>query len=102
MADHDETQGPVPPYGQAIWDATKRGDLPEMEHIADAARLALAKGAKDEGVTIADTTSKAAGHFHEVAAHEVVEVRNALSGLEQKIAELRGKSKPPQGETPPQ
>ena len=102
MADDAETRGPIPPYGQAIWDAAKLGDLHEMEHIADAARLALAKGAKDEGCQIEDATSKAATHFHEVASHEAVEVRGALTELEKKIAELRHREQQPPGDTPAQ
>jgi Domain of unknown function (DUF1843) len=91
MADNEEqsARGPVPPYGPAIWDAAKRGDLQEMEHIADAARLALARGAQEEGIKIEATASRAYGHFHDVAAHEVVAVREALTHLEGKIHELR-------------
>jgi Domain of unknown function (DUF1843) len=89
MADNDQTRGPVPPYGPAIWDAAKRGDLHEMEHIADCARQAIARGAKEEGIQIQSTTSAAATHFHDVAAHEVGEVREALTHLEKKIVELR-------------
>ena len=94
----NEDRGPIPPYGPAIWDAAKRGDLHEMEHIADAARQALARGAKEEGVQFESSTSAAAGHFHDVAAHEVVAVREALTHLEGKIHELRysqAQQKPP-------
>jgi hypothetical protein len=101
MVEQDDARGPVPPYGPAIWDAAKRGDLHEMEHIADAARLALAKGAKDAGVTFSESASAAAGHFEEVASHQVVEVREALSGLEKKIAELRGQQQKPAPGDPP-
>lgn len=89
MAGNEQSQGPLPPYGPAIWDAAKRGDLEEMERVADAARHAIARGAKDEGVQFEAGASGAASHFREVASHEVVEVREALTGLEQKIAELR-------------
>jgi uncharacterized protein DUF1843 len=99
MADNEESRGPVPPYGPAIWDAVKRGDLHEMEHIADAARTAIARGAKQEGVEVAAAAEGAKAHFADVAGHEVHEVRNALSALEQKIAELRAahakKDQPP-------
>ena len=93
----NEDRGPIPPYGPAIWDAAKRGDLHEMEHIADAARQALARGAKDEGVQLESSASAAAGHFHDVAAHDVVAVREALTHLEGKIHELRSSQaqKPP-------
>ena len=100
MAENDEARGPVPPYGPAIWDAAKRGDIHEMEHVADAARQAIARGAKEEGIEFAAAAGAATTHFHDVAAHEVVEVRSALSALEAKIAELRAahakKDTPPQ------
>jgi hypothetical protein len=89
MADNTESRGPLPPYGAAIWDAAKRGDLHEMEHIADAARHAIARGAKEEGVEIKGAAEGAAGHFRDVASHEVAEVREALTHLEGKINELR-------------
>jgi Domain of unknown function (DUF1843) len=105
MADNEEqsARGPVPPYGPAIWDAAKRGDLHEMEHIAEAARLALARGAQQEGLQIESTASKAYGHFHDVAAHEVAGVREALTHLEGKIHELRQGQRNPQdyAERPP-
>jgi Domain of unknown function (DUF1843) len=93
----NEDRGPLPPYGPAIWDAAKRGDLHEMEHIADAARHAIARGAAQEGVEIQSGASAAAGHFRDVAAHEVAEVREALTHLEGKISELRASraQKPP-------
>jgi hypothetical protein len=97
----DSTRGPLPPYGPAIWDAVKRGDMHEMEHIADEARHAIARGAKQEGVEIKSASEGAQAHFHDVAEHEVVEVRSALTALEGKIAELRAahaKKDPP----PPQ
>jgi Asp-tRNA(Asn)/Glu-tRNA(Gln) amidotransferase C subunit len=99
MAEHDSTRGPVPPYGPAIWDAVKRGDLEEMERVADAARLAIAKGAKQEGVEFAASAEQAIVHFHAVAHHDVQNVRSALSALEMEIAELRAarakKDQPP-------
>ena len=109
----DKTQGPVPPYGQAIWDAVKRGDLHEMEHIADQARQAIARGAKDEGVQVEHLAQSGTAHFHDVASHEVVQVREALTNLEQKINEVRrgqsqsgegqsGQAQPPAGGTPQQ
>ncbi|MBV8298649.1 MAG: DUF1843 domain-containing protein [Candidatus Eremiobacteraeota bacterium] len=88
MAENTD-RGPLPPYGPAIWDAAKRGDLQEMEHIADAARHAIARSAAQEGVQISESTSSAATHFRECASHEVVEVREALTHLEGKINELR-------------
>ena len=106
MAENEEARGPVPPYGPAIWDATKRGDLHEMEHVADAARLAIARGAKEEGVQFGVAAETAKVTFHDVAAHEVHEVRSALSALEAKIAELRSahakKDQPPKDQPPPQ
>jgi hypothetical protein len=108
MADNDESaRGPVPPYGPAIWDAAKRGDLNEMEHVADAARVALAKGAQQEGLKLEEVGTHVAEHFHAVADHEVVAVREALTHLEQHIAQLRAKQtdaqkQAPQGEAPPQ
>ena len=102
MADNEEsTRGAVPPYGPAIWDAAKRGDIHEMEHIADQARQAIARGAQQEGVVIENAAKGAAAHFHDVAAHEVVAVREALTHLEQKIAELRGQRAKGGGETTP-
>jgi Domain of unknown function (DUF1843) len=95
MADDQHAAGPLPPYGPAIWDAVKRGDLAEMEHIADQARHAIARGAQAEGVEITQTT----GHFRDVAAHEVVEVREALTNLEQKICELRASQANPAEQT---
>jgi hypothetical protein len=92
--DDDHAQGSLPPYGPAIWDAAKRGDLAEMEHIADAARLALARGAKEEGVHFADSYSTAKVHFKDVASHEVAEVREALTHLEKKINEIHGAGGP--------
>jgi hypothetical protein len=89
MAEHESTRGPVPPYGPAIWDAAKRGDLTEMENVADAARLAIAQGAKQAGVEFGEAGQNATVHFHAVAHHDVENVRSALSALEQKIAELR-------------
>lgn len=100
MAENDDsTRGPVPPYGPAIWDAVKRGDMHEMEHIADEARLAIARGAKQESVEVKSAAEGAQAHFHEVAERDVHEVRNALTALEAKIAELRAahakKDQPP-------
>jgi hypothetical protein len=97
MADNEQTRGPIPPYGPAIWDAAKRGDLHEMEHIADEARHAIARGAKEEGVEIKSAAESGAAHLHDVASHEVGEVREALTHLEQKISELRAShaQKPP-------
>jgi hypothetical protein len=89
MAEEQQSSGPLPPYGPAIWDAAKRGDLHEMEHIADHARLAIARGAQQEGVQLSETAAEAATHFREVAEHEVAGVREALTHLEAKIAELR-------------
>ena len=100
MAENEDRGGPVPPYGPAIWDAAKRGDLHEMEHIADAARHALARGAKDEGVKFESATSGAAGHFRDVASHEAAEVREALTHLEGKIHQLRsGQTQKPPDQT---
>ena len=99
MAEHDTTRGPVPPYGPAIWDAVKSGDLDHMEAVADAARLAIAKGAKEAGVEFAAGVEQAKVHFHAVAHHDVQNVRSALSALETEIAELRAarekKAEPP-------
>ncbi len=102
MAENDDsTRGPVPPYGPAIWDAVKRGDMHEMEHIADEARQAIARGAKQEGVQMQSAADGAQAHFHDVADHEVHEVRNALTALEGKIAELRA-AHAKKGQPPPQ
>jgi hypothetical protein len=96
MAENEQTRGPIPPYGPAIWDAAKRGDLHEMEHIADAARHAIARGAASEGVEIKSAAEGGASHFRDVAGHEAGEVREALTHLEGKIAELRAShAKPP-------
>ena len=99
MAEHDTTRGPVPPYGPAIWDAVKSGDIEKMEAVADAARLAIAKGAKQEGVEFQKAAGHAAIQFHAVAHHDVQNVRSALSALETEIAELRAarakKDQPP-------
>ena len=99
MAEHESTRGPVPPYGPAIWDAVKRGDLEEMENVADAARLAIARGAQETHVDFTEAMKNAKVHFHAVAHHDVQNVRSALSALETEIAELRAaqtkKDKPP-------
>jgi hypothetical protein len=90
MAD-DHASGPQH-CGPAIWDAVKRGDLAEMERIADEARHAIVRGAQQEGVQLTQAT----GHFRDVAEHEVVEVREALTNLEQKIAQVRGAQASPE------
>ncbi|HEY0613768.1 MAG TPA: hypothetical protein VGC96_03965 [Candidatus Elarobacter sp.] len=86
MADETGTQTP---HGSAIADAIKRGDLHEMEHVADQTRLAIAHGAQQEGVELAESASQAAAKLGAVASHEVGAVRAALTNLEAKISELR-------------
>jgi hypothetical protein len=86
---HDETHASVPPYGQAISDAAARGDLAEMEEIADAARIVLAKSGHHEGVQFEHSASEAHQHFAKVAPQDIGKVREALTELEKKIVELR-------------
>ena len=95
---HDESHASIPPYGQAIWEAARRGDLAQMEEIADAARIALAKSGHHEGLTFHHSASETHHHFGKVPAADVGEVREALTELEKKIAELRAVSE--QGQQP--
>ena len=75
------------PYGPAIADAAARGDLQEMEAVAQAARHALAAGASGEQGTPAGAAS--AVQYHPVPPDKAPEVRKALEELERKIAGLR-------------
>ena len=86
----ETTPGPNVPYGPPIHAAAKRGDLAEMEAVANAARVALAAGnpkfaAAARGVQLAPGTVR----FTPVTDQNEGAVTAALATLETAIANLK-------------
>jgi hypothetical protein len=75
---------------QSLNAAAQGSDLTELESLADHARIAIARSAQNADVTF----EGAAAHVKGIAGDEIVAVRQALTTLEGRIAELRVKDQP--------
>jgi hypothetical protein len=85
-----DDSGPLVPYGPPIFAAAKRGDLAEMEAVANAARLALAAGnPKFAGAARGLSAIPGAVTFTPVTAQNEGAVTTALASLESAIANLK-------------
>ncbi len=76
---------------QSVAEAAKGNDLDTLETVADDARVAIARSARHADVTF----EGAAAHAHGIAEHEIIQVREALTQLEGRIAQLRAANAPP-------
>ena len=82
--------GPLQPYGPPIHAAAKRGDLAEMEAVANAARLALAAGnTKFAAAARGISAVPGAVTFTPVTDQNEGAVTTALATLESAIARLK-------------
>ncbi len=90
-----DDSGPLVPYGPPIWGAAKRGDLAEMEAVANAARLALAAGnPKFAGAARGVVPVPGAVTFTPVTERNEGAVTTALAALETAIARLKQQGSP--------
>ncbi len=85
-----DDSGPLVPYGPPIFAAAKRGDLAEMEAVANAARLALAAGnPKFAGAARGLSAIPGGVAFTPVTEQNEGAVTTALASLESAIANLK-------------
>jgi hypothetical protein len=81
----------------SVKQAASGNELESMESVADRARIAIARAAHNAEVTFEGTAETVKG----VAEHEVVSMRQALTHLEGRIAELRSANTPARPAPPP-
>ena len=90
-----DESGPLVPYGPPIHAAAQRGDLAEMEAVANAARLALAAGnPKFASAARGVVPAPGAVTFTPVTERNEGAVTTALATLEAAIARLKQQGAP--------